>query len=166
MTDKYSDLKKAAEAATPGPWVEVISGVMPKNGLALVAILAPLPDYKENSAFIALANPDTVLALIAENEALCGLYRMHMKTETREMLEVKAERDQLKAEAESLRAVLRRVEKCTDGAFMVDGKWRVGDNVMRLVRRTLWPQPAPGGSVADWQEPAAIDSASSKEPQS
>lgn len=46
-------------------------------------------------------------------------------------------------EVEALRAVLRRVEKCTDGNFMVDGKWQVGNNVMDLVRQTLWPQPAP-----------------------
>lgn len=69
MTD-YTELKRLAEAATPGPWVKYISGVMPKNGLSAVALLAPLPDYEDNSAFIAAANPAAVLAMIGQNDYL------------------------------------------------------------------------------------------------
>jgi hypothetical protein len=49
-------------------------------------------------AFEKASGPEAVLALLAENEALRGLYRMHKMTETREMRDVKAERDQLRAQ--------------------------------------------------------------------
>lgn len=52
-------------------------------------------------AFEKASGPEAVLALLAENEALRGLYRMHKMTETREMRDVKAERDQLKAQVKT-----------------------------------------------------------------
>jgi hypothetical protein len=60
-------------------------------------------------AFEKAASPEAVLALLAENEALRGLYRMHKMTETRAMRDMKSERDQLKAEVETLRALPRIV---------------------------------------------------------
>lgn len=38
---------------------------------------------------------ERIEALIAENETLRGLYKMHQQTETREMLDLRAERDAL-----------------------------------------------------------------------
>jgi len=42
-------------------------------------------------------------ALLAENETLRDLYKMHQQTETREMLDLRAERDALLAERDRLR---------------------------------------------------------------
>lgn len=45
-------------------------------------------------------------ALLAENESLRGLYKMHQQTETREMRDLRAERDALLAERDALKALL------------------------------------------------------------
>lgn len=51
----------------------------------------PDPDREAKAKFLGAMTPAAVLALIAENEALKGLYRMHQQTETREMRDLKAE---------------------------------------------------------------------------
>ena len=69
MTD-YSELKRLAEAATPGPWKKTVDGVMPEGrGFGIFGNFGAT-DGEENRAFIAAANPAAVLALIAEVEAL------------------------------------------------------------------------------------------------
>ena len=40
-------------------------------------------------------------ALLAENDSLRGLYKMHQQTETREMLDLRSERDALLAERDA-----------------------------------------------------------------
>ncbi|WP_313308735.1 hypothetical protein [Stutzerimonas nitrititolerans] len=57
--------------------------------------------------FAKAANPAAILKLIEQNEALAGLYKMHQETETREMRELRAEVETLKAEASSLRGSCR-----------------------------------------------------------
>jgi len=44
---------------------------------------------------------DDYEALLAENESMRGLYKMHQQTETREMRELRAERDALLAERDA-----------------------------------------------------------------
>ena len=51
----------------------------------------PDPDREAKARFLGAMTPGAVLALIADNEALKGLYRMHQQTETREMRDIKAE---------------------------------------------------------------------------
>jgi hypothetical protein len=81
-------LKKAAEGATPGPWK-----VKPIKGYTDDYVVTEHPDYQqkphgahiaevgyaaghtkqnfqENARFIALANPTTILSLLAENERM------------------------------------------------------------------------------------------------
>lgn len=77
MSD-YSELKKAAEVATPGPWeIDEPHQVYAMSIGEYVAITKieefdPIPAAQgaKNSLFIAAANPAAVLAMIAENEAL------------------------------------------------------------------------------------------------
>ena len=82
MTMTHDELRKLAEAATPGPWDlgtkpegKYTSGTIKKNGVE-IAVTWPadwnddydtgsLP-YKENAAFIAAANPKKVLELLDE----------------------------------------------------------------------------------------------------
>ena len=88
MTMIHDELRKLAEAATPGPWDlgtkpegKYTSGTIKKNGVE-IAVTWPadwnddydtgsLP-YKENAAFIAAANPKTVLELLDEIAELEG----------------------------------------------------------------------------------------------
>jgi DNA repair exonuclease SbcCD ATPase subunit len=77
MTDKYSDLKKAAKAATPGEWERDGRQVCPVADQN--AALANC--YKEVDArYMALASPATVLALIADLEG----YQQGADVEARE----------------------------------------------------------------------------------
>lgn len=55
---------------------------------------------------------DDFEALLAENESLRGLYKMHQQTETREMRDLRAERDQqTKAAGDVLAERRRQVER-------------------------------------------------------
>lgn len=48
-------------------------------------------------------------ALLAENETLRDLYKMHQQTETREMLDLRAERDALLAERDRMATALDEI---------------------------------------------------------
>ena len=80
MTMTHEELRKLAEAATPGDWDlgtkpqgKYTSGTIKKNGVEIAVTWAAawnddydtgsLP-YKENAAFIAAANPKKVLELL------------------------------------------------------------------------------------------------------
>ncbi|MBX3533368.1 MAG: ead/Ea22-like family protein [Xanthobacteraceae bacterium] len=73
---EHTELRELAEAATPGPWAATLdenySVVTGPDGAAIA-----LPDYETgicleeaDAAFIAAANPKTVLALLAERDRL------------------------------------------------------------------------------------------------
>lgn len=111
MSD-HSELKKLAEAATPGPWAYDGSYVCPartEDGTTYVELWRSIADchQPENTKFIAAANPAVVLALIAEVE---GLRAQHGRdsAELRSLCQARddarKERDQLKAEVERLTA--------------------------------------------------------------
>ena len=85
MTDitqaDIAKLKEAAEKATPGPWVggttagwNLPSQVSTVNSdghrTGRIASTESNPNLKADAAFIALANPRTILALLSENERL------------------------------------------------------------------------------------------------
>jgi hypothetical protein len=83
MTDTdWTELREKAEAATPGPWEhwddrEGVQGVGADDTVCQMAYLReddhthiPYDNARANAAFIAAANPATVLALIAEVEQL------------------------------------------------------------------------------------------------
>lgn len=111
MSD-YIELKRLAEAATPGPWAYDGSYVCPartEDGTTYVELWRSIADchQPENTKFIAAANPAVVLALIAEVE---GLRAQHGRdsAELRSLCQARddarKERDQLKAEVERLTA--------------------------------------------------------------
>lgn len=68
------ELKRLAEAATPGPWYDRC-GVLRGTGGEVKPIATIYRAF--NSAYIAAANPDAVLELIAEVEYLRGKNREH-----------------------------------------------------------------------------------------
>lgn len=77
MTD-IDQLERLAKAATPGPWCDRgFGGIQPESGGSLVAVTVTkggcLPDYVENSAYIAAANPTEILGLVAEVRRLSNL---------------------------------------------------------------------------------------------
>lgn len=105
----YSELKRLAEGATHSKWSTSGSYVAPTREDALGTIyvedwcsIALVPGER-NREFIAAANPAAVLALIAQVEALQGLYRMHQETETRAMRDLKLETQALRKDAERYR---------------------------------------------------------------
>lgn len=78
MTD-HTELKKLAEAATPGEWEIVIAGDIPKPVIAVdgVSLFTVAEAYgrgfgaiyeEADAAFIAAANPAAVMELIADYE--------------------------------------------------------------------------------------------------
>lgn len=71
MEVKYEELRALAEAATPGPWdwrANMEEGFVVHERPA--GTIYSFSNSKENAAFIAAANPATVLALLAENGRL------------------------------------------------------------------------------------------------
>lgn len=80
MTDQYESLRKAAQEATPGPWSVYRPhysysslGIDGPGGVA-VAYFSTVPaegiPEEADAHFIAAANPATILALLAERDAL------------------------------------------------------------------------------------------------
>lgn len=65
-----AELKRKAEAATPGPWREVFDGAAVSCVRAKDNSLIRAPGFPRNSAFISAVDPQTVLALIAEIDRL------------------------------------------------------------------------------------------------
>jgi len=112
MTD-YTELKRAADAATQGHWDVDDPWVVYSNfggGCTYLASTDALDtDHDQsvkNASFIAAANPAAVLALIAENDAnkeRADAEQESYDSQRRILDAVKAERDQLKAENEALR---------------------------------------------------------------
>lgn len=101
--NNIEELKRMAEAATPGPW-EVRAGVLRKIGEQpqIATIYRPY-----NSQFIAAANPAAVLDLIAEVEYLRGKNREHFDACIgcdEELKRVTKQRDELMAALKSYRA--------------------------------------------------------------
>ena len=111
MSD-HSELKKLAEAATPGPWAYDGSYVCPartEDGTTYVELWLSIADchQPENTKFIAAANPTAVLALIAEVEGLRarhGRDSAELRSLCQARDDARKERDQLKAEVERLTA--------------------------------------------------------------
>ncbi|WP_349573096.1 ead/Ea22-like family protein [Azotobacter salinestris] len=131
---KYDELKRLAEAATPGPWGtdgEYINehgnllfchiGVPGEGRLADAASNCMVSDEKcrANASYIAAANPATVLALIAENETLrssggfneLALLRMGYRQACEERDRLKAELERARVDAERLR---KHLAECSD----------------------------------------------------
>ncbi|HFZ1898758.1 TPA: ead/Ea22-like family protein [Serratia marcescens] len=73
--DKFSELKAAAMAATPGPWVVTdknnVEAPNQKRFRPVAYIFGNRAEHKRaaDAAFIAAANPAVVLAILAELEA-------------------------------------------------------------------------------------------------
>lgn len=136
MSD-YSELKRLAEAATPGPWAYDGSYVCPartEDGTTYVELWRSIADchQPENTKFIAAANPAAVLALIAEVEGLRKLPTAWSEVyeQSDELDALRDEklawlnaRDQLKAEVEKLRKDAERLDwLCGQSRPVVEGQ--------------------------------------------
>lgn len=125
MSD-FSELKKLAEAATPGPWsmcgeadgsegFEIIQDIWNERGThtgkdVVVYEWSDESDplgviNRKDAEFIAAANPAAVLALIAENQAMAGLLKQFVDGE-HDQDENQAERHMYFTEAQSLLALV------------------------------------------------------------
>lgn len=110
MTD-YSELKRLAEAATPGRWTAYDT-----HGRRFIEALGtedhvvcatPKKQWLKDSEYIAAADPTAVLALIADVKDFREQYvrdSSEMITLIRGRDDARKERDQLKAEVETLRS--------------------------------------------------------------
>ncbi|WP_271013888.1 ead/Ea22-like family protein [Pseudomonas aeruginosa] len=134
MTD-HAELRRAAEAATPGPWScnrhwAIVGGPILEftNGAAQQQIAMACgqswmrdDELRNNAEFIAAANPKTVLALLDEIDGLndelsactehpggCGYWREAAKRRAEE-------RDRLRAQNDALRGALHAVQAEVDG---------------------------------------------------
>jgi hypothetical protein len=146
MTD-YSELKRLAEEATPGPWKaqhpnagQRGSEVADASGLnQICADLGPT-----HALYIAAANPAAVLALIAENERLGGdLSHAILLAENRqfraEIAGLKTGYAAYEDEVKGLRAeidALRRRQQSADG--YMDAFYKVA-SLLGIGARTLPP---------------------------
>ena len=99
-TPDVAELRRLAEAATPGPWstaaFQLVIDVARRIDVGMCG-------HRDDAAFIAAANPATVLALLDDADALRAELA-HM-TEARD--NARAERDALAAKVERVRALHR-----------------------------------------------------------
>ncbi len=134
MTD-HAELRRLAEAATPGPWScnrhwAIVGGPTLEftNGAAQQQIAMACwqswmheEELRNNAAFMAAANPKTVLALLDQIDGLseelsactehpggCGYWREAAKRRAEE-------RDRLRAQNDALRGALHAVQAEVDG---------------------------------------------------
>lgn len=154
----YSELKRLAKAATPGPWsTEANELYWLEDGYTKHLMetfdgsdICHEAEHPANLKFIAAANPAVVLALITENEKLAEDYDKAWRHDlngknnveamvgelagAQAMLETAySERDQLKAEVEALRRDAERYRWITDGSR---GDW-CWSNVLSEEHREL-----------------------------
>jgi len=108
MTD-YTELKRLAEAATPGPWSAgeehestSFQGYTVGDAEGWIAVFGTANDDGRNAAFMAAANPAAILALIAENEQ----FRVDRANAMDDACLIAGEREQLKAEVDRLNALI------------------------------------------------------------
>lgn len=131
----WTELKRLAEEATGGDWYagnaydkrfiaayQVIVKIEEGNYVILEGNQNFLEDARRNVAYVAAANPKTILALIAENEKLseecegCPMadaerLREERDSQQRVCIKIMEERDQLRVEVEAL---CRQVETLTE----------------------------------------------------
>ena len=118
MNVDIEELKRLAEAATPGPWRtegHVVFGV--NHGKKRVASsIWGAPNSDENLSYIAAANPAAILELIAEMERL------------------REDANDLTIELESSEKALKdsRANDCTAMGYLADCRIAVGDNGNRM----------------------------------
>lgn len=127
-------LKTAAEKATPGPWGCDDSEVYQENPEhAMIAETVPLDgdndptgfsqQERANAAFIALANPATVLALIAEVEVL----KAHVSLAWSDAIDRRARAEQAEAlltQAEADKERMREEAKVAADFYEFVLKWK------------------------------------------
>ena len=106
MSD-HSELKRLAEAATPGPWVKTVDGVMPEGEKFGIFGNFGANNGEANREFIAAANPAAVLSLIAEVDDLRaqhGRDSAELRSLCQARDDARKERDNLKSELARLRS--------------------------------------------------------------
>ncbi|MBA6427038.1 hypothetical protein [Pseudomonas aeruginosa] len=123
MTD-HAELRRLAKAATPGPWTLYVPedyqgpeelpgyGVECAEGRAIVwGALEPETgcQFDRDAEFIAAANPQAILGLIAQIEGLERLINGRWR-------EIEEDRDRLKAENEALLMGMRAILNAYDYA--------------------------------------------------
>ncbi|MFG3398684.1 ead/Ea22-like family protein [Pseudomonas sp. NPDC077408] len=169
---KWNELKKLAEAATPGPWSYDGSYICParvEGETTYVESWSAIADshQMENVRFIAAANPATVLELIAENERLkadkntvdC---RFEVSRDTLEVIrgclrQAESEIDQMKAHAVERRGVSRALHEAVSAIYFDDSSdyesalWAVVRNLAPELIEELESDPS-----AVWHKTEAL----------
>lgn len=162
MTD-HAELRRAAEAATPGPWScnrhwAIVGGPILEftNGAAQQQIAMACgqswmrdDELRNNAEFIAAANPKTVLALLDEIDGLRSRLEIDERTphdgiacrdETIKVLDEKC--DRLKAENE---AVLAANRDCIDWFNQIKTEY---DECASTIPGVYYMDPPGGGDVS------------------
>lgn len=91
------ELKRLAEAATPGPWAHGVTWIEHLGG---IVVLGNTARSKQDVAYVSAANPAAILELIDYVEYLRGKNREHFDACTgcdEELKRVSAQRDELLA---------------------------------------------------------------------
>jgi hypothetical protein len=110
--DPIPALEAAAKAATPGPWEATPSSGRPGHGYcaqvfgadgAALVFLDIGPQHDNNARYIALANPATILALLAERDGLATTLKQHDEAAEMAVRAACADNARLRAEAEAMR---------------------------------------------------------------
>ena len=108
MTDN-TELKRLAEAATPGPWISGGNWVSTQKGVRSVAECS-----RGDEKYIAAANPAAVLDLIAENARLKDWGKANgdlAQTAMDKLWAANHERDELRAEVAGLKTGYEAYER-------------------------------------------------------
>lgn len=133
MTD-YQKLRRLAEAATPGPWRTYresdFDGIMIESDSKCICAFDTWehrPDEREpDAAFIAAANPTTVLALLDDNEALrkqLDIATELLDSRNKQLAAAQAEVDVLRAAVKHGAEQYRAMTAARDRAVRIARDW-------------------------------------------
>jgi hypothetical protein len=132
-------LREIAERATPGPWESILSGPVSRQRLVVDDDACKVVDCgvsNANAAFIAAANPQTVLALLDEIDRYAGYDKelAAVGLRTGQMVTAfEAESDSLRSQLAALAAA--RDEACEIATFEVTNDELDQDREKRVMRR-------------------------------
>ena len=152
--EKLAELRRLAEAATPGPW-EAFGAVDGRRGKRWLGVTTDMRATesaragdvfsaqdctRQDALFIAAANPAAVLALLDDADALRA-----------ELAHMREARDNARAEVKRLTAQVERVRALADewtyngefGAYGTDCVVQALDYAAAKLRRALDEEPQP-----------------------
>jgi hypothetical protein len=132
MTD-FDELRRLAQAATPGPWDHEAGSV----GAGDEWVVDSFKDHEADAAFIAAANPATVIALLDERDEL----RIQLRTAQDATVTFAHERDAARADLAAANARLEMWWKELENANGVRDKYKAENAALRERITELENQP-------------------------